>query len=141
LWKAFMHGAPHAGIGRPMKAGKEEIMGLLAAVEAWVRRDHDAEWKNWEQRLETIWEAVRDIATMTRQVQQPGRSNVAPVLQITWDADAVGLTPDAVLKALSEGTPRIEATTHATGVQFVPYMMEEGEAALVAQRLREILIA
>ena len=138
LWQAFMHGAPHAGIGRPMKAGKEEIMGMLAAVEAWVRRDHDAEWKTWEQRLETIWEAVRDIPTMTRQIHQPGRSNVAPVLQMGWDADALGLTPDAVLKALSEGTPRVEASAHATGVQFVPYMMEEGEADLLAQRLREI---
>ncbi|MBT5876179.1 MAG: aminotransferase class V-fold PLP-dependent enzyme, partial [Candidatus Latescibacteria bacterium] len=48
LWDAYMNGAPHHSIGRPMKAGKEEIMGLLAAVEQWSKRDHAAEWSTWE---------------------------------------------------------------------------------------------
>ena len=36
LWAAFLNGAPHHALGRPMKSGKEEIMGLLAAIEAWI---------------------------------------------------------------------------------------------------------
>ena len=54
LEAAFRNGAPHHSLGRPMKAGKEEVMGLLAAVEMWVRRDHEAEWREWLRRLEVI---------------------------------------------------------------------------------------
>ena len=39
--------APNGGIGRPMKVGKEEYMGMLAAVEQWVKRDHVNEWEEW----------------------------------------------------------------------------------------------
>lgn len=139
LWTAFQHGAPHHSIGRPMKAGKEEVMGLLAAVERWVERNHEAEWSEWELRLETIWEAVAHVPSMTREIRQPGRSNVAPVLQIGWDAKTVELTPDEAQAALSDGEPRIEAFTHETGLQFMPYMMEPGEATVVADRLRQII--
>ncbi len=54
LETAFLHGAPHHSLGRPMKVGKEEIMGLLAAVEQWVERDHPAEWQEWEGWLDLI---------------------------------------------------------------------------------------
>ena len=139
LWTAYQHGAPHHSIGRPMKAGKEEIMALLAAVEMWVRRDHEAEWKTWEQRLDTIWEAVSQIPTTTRDTRVPRPSNVSPVLRVGWDAEAVGLTPEAAQQALSDGEPRIEVYTHETGVEFNACMMEEGEAELVARSLREML--
>ena len=58
LQAAFLNGAPHHSIGRPMKAGKEEVMGLLAAVEQWVARDHEAEWRLWERSLATVAAAV-----------------------------------------------------------------------------------
>ena len=139
LWAAFMNGAPHHSIGRPMKAGKEEVMGLLAAVEKWVQRDHDAEWKMWESWLDQIWKAVEHVPSITREVQMPGRSNVAPILKVGWDATTVELTPEQVQQALSDGEPRIEVFTHEAGVEFMPYMMEEGEAPLVAGRLAEVL--
>ena len=139
LWKAFLNGSPHHGLGRPQKASREEIMGLLAAVEMWVQRDHEAEWKTWEQWLDAIWQTVEHIPTITRDVRLPGRSNVAPILQIGWDADTVGLSPNEARQELNDGEPRIEVATHATGVEFMPFMMEEGEAAIVAERLLQIL--
>ena len=45
---AWINSAPHHAFGRSLKVGKEEIMGMLAAVEMWVKRDHDAEWKQWQ---------------------------------------------------------------------------------------------
>src|SRR5207245_5896880 len=84
LQAAFLNGAPHHALGRPMKAGKEEIMGLLAAVEQWVRRDHATEWQEWERRLEVIRAAVTRFPSVTTSIRQPGRSNVAPVLRIAW---------------------------------------------------------
>ncbi|MCH2663629.1 aminotransferase class V-fold PLP-dependent enzyme [bacterium] len=139
LWSAFLHGAPHHSIGRPMKAGKEEVMGLLAAVEMWVNRDHDAEWAEWESWLDEIWKAVDHIPTITREVQMPGRSNVAPILRVGWDETRLELKPEQAKRALSNGEPRIEVFAHETGVEFMPYMMEPGEAPLVARRLHEVL--
>ena len=78
LKAAFLNGCPHGSIGRPMKVGKEEIMGLLAAVEQWVVRDHQAEWKEWERRLSVITEAMSAFDTVEASTRQPGRSNVAP---------------------------------------------------------------
>ena len=78
LQAAYLNGAPHHTLGRPVKAGKEEIMGLVAAVEQWVLvRDHAAEWAEWERRLtvveEAFHEALSDLpegsATTRRTVQ------------------------------------------------------------------------
>jgi L-seryl-tRNA(Ser) seleniumtransferase len=137
LQAAFANGAPHHSLGRPMKAGKEEIMGLLAAVEQWTLRDHDAEWQEWEKRLRVIADAVDDIPTVTTSIREPGRSNVAPVLSIDWDADAVGRSAEDVRVGLSDGEPRIELFAHGGGVSVMPYMMEDGEERVVARRIRE----
>lgn len=138
LWAAFMNGAPHHSIARPMKAGKEEIMGLLAAVEQWVLRDHEAEWKEWEGYLQTVISAIGALPSMRTSIRQPGRSNVAPVLHMNWETSEIGIDPDEVVRLLSEGEPRVEMGG-GDGLSIMPYMMEPGEDAQVAARLREIL--
>ena len=141
LQAAFLNGAPHHALARPMKAGKEEIMGLLAAVEQWVARDHKTEWKEWERRLAVIAEAVKDIDSVTTGIREPGRSNVAPVLEINWDAEAVGMNGTEVADQLSAGDPRIELHSSEGGISIMPYMMEDGEDPIVAARIREVLSA
>ena len=138
LWAAFANGAPHHAIARPMKAGKEEIMGLLAAVEQWVARDHEVEWNAWEGYLQTIIDAVAPFPSIRTTIRQPGRSNVAPVLHLDWDTSEIGIDPDEVVHVLSKGDPRIEMGG-GRGLSIMPYMMEPGEDALVAARLGEIL--
>ena len=139
LQAAFLNGAPHHALARPMKAGKEEIMGLLAAVEQWVARDHKAEWTEWERRLAVITEAVKDVDTVTTSIREPGRSNVAPVLGINWDAETVGINGTEVADQLTAGEPRIELNGNADGISIMPYMMEDGEDKIVADRLGTIL--
>ena len=139
LQAAFLNGAPHHALARPMKAGKEEIMGLLAAVEQWIKRDHKAEWKDWERRLGVITDAVKDFDSVTTTIRQRGRSNVAPVLQINWDVERVGLSGTEVASQLSAGEPRIELNGNANGISIMPYMMEEGEDKIVADQLGAIL--
>ena len=124
-----------------MKVGKEEIMGLLAAVEQWVLRDHDAEWKEWERRLEVIANAVTRFESVTTTIKQPGRSNVAPVLSIDWREEFMGISSEEVCRQLSQDQPRIETSAHTTGISIMPYMMEDGEAEIVAERLVEIFTA
>ena len=81
LQAAYLNGAPHHTLGRPVKAGKEEIMGLVAAVEQWVLvRDHAAEWAEWERRLDVIesavLEAVADLPSGTVSTRRTVQSEV-----------------------------------------------------------------
>lgn len=141
LKAAFLNGAPHHSLGRPMKVGKEEIMGLLTAVEMWVRRDHQAEWREWERRLDYIAQRLRSIPSLKTSVRLPGRSNVAPVLEVVWDVQVLGITGERVRRLLSEGEPRIELFASESGVSVVPSMMEPEEEILVAERLWEVLVS
>jgi len=140
LWAAFMNAAPHHGVARPMKAGKEEIMGLLAAVEAWVNgRDHEAEWRAWEGYLETIRAAVAHLPSLKTTVQQPGLANHSPSMRITWDAAVLRCTPKQAYDALFYGEPPVVMHQTNDGLMVMPYMMEKGDAEIAAKRLHEVL--
>ncbi|MBI3697827.1 MAG: hypothetical protein HY238_23720, partial [Acidobacteria bacterium] len=148
LQAAWLNSAPHHAFGRSLKVGKEEIMGMLAAVETWVKRDHDAEWKTWESWLNHIAEKVGTVPTVRTQVLQPeGLSNRAPRLRIAWDAARVGLTGEEVEKLLYEGEPRIVLGGSSGGrrgngessVTIMPYMMMPGDDKIAAARLHQVL--
>lgn len=143
LWAAWLNSAPHHALGRSMKVGKEEIMGLLAAVEMWVKhRDHKAEWKEWESWLQEISSEIAQVPTVKTEVVAPGRSNVAPTLSIHWDSQQVKLTGAELKQQLNEGSPRIWVPlAREGGISIQPYMMQPGEAPLVARRLKELLSA
>ncbi len=115
-------------------------MGLLAAVEAWVLgRDHDAEWRAWEACLECIRGALADLPSLATAVEQPGVANVTPTLRITWDPAALGITPADAHRQIETGNPPIALHLVADGLLVNPYMMEAGEEAIAATRLREVL--
>lgn len=139
LQAAFANGSPHGSLGRPMKAGKEEIMGLLAAVEQWLQRDHVAEWSEWNRRIQVITQAVTPFDSVTTSIQTPKPSNVAPHLSIAWDAEKLVVSPTEAKQQLSAGEPRIEISGGKDSLTLNPYMMEEGEETIVAQRLVEVL--
>jgi seryl-tRNA(Sec) selenium transferase len=148
LQAAFLNSAPHHSFGRSMKVGKEEIMGMLAAVEAWVKRDHKAEWEQWESWLEHIAARVRRIEGVETEVLYPeSLSNHAPRLRISWDGTKLGIWGQAVEKLLLDGDPRI-VLAGSTGtardparssVTIMPYMMSPGEEQIVAERLHAVL--
>jgi L-seryl-tRNA(Ser) seleniumtransferase len=141
LQAAFLNGAPHHGLARPMKACKEEIMGIMAAVEQWVLRDHQAEWKEWERRLQVVADTVEKYPSVQTSVRQPGRSNVAPVLSIEWEVQSLGISGTEVARQLSAGEPRIEVFNSERGFSVMPYMMQDGDEQIVVRRLDEILSA
>jgi L-seryl-tRNA(Ser) seleniumtransferase len=132
-----------------MKAGTEEILGMLAAVEMWVKRDHKAEWAQWEAWLGEIASAVTAVPGVKAEVLQPNSlSNNAPQLRIFWDGEVLGVCGKTVEKMLLDGEPRIivgGAMGHRrTGVKqsslmIMPYMMMPGDAAIVAERIAAIL--
>jgi L-seryl-tRNA(Ser) seleniumtransferase len=126
-------------------------MGMLAAVEMWVKRDHQAEWKQWESWLDHIATSVKRVNGVTTKVNQPneGLSNRTPSLQITWDSAKLGITGQEVNKLVLDTEPRIvlagangargggNGTT--SSVSVVPYQMSPGDEKVVADRLYAIL--
>ena len=146
---SWVHSAPHHGFARAMKVGKEEAMGMLAAVEAWVKRDHDAEWKQWMANLDHIARRVQAIPGVTTSVNEPtGLSNRTPSLRIWWQRDRVGLSGDEVSRTLFDTEPRIAMPVARnaqdptlTGVSVTAYMMSPGDERIIADRLHAILSA
>ncbi|MEO7272630.1 MAG: aminotransferase class V-fold PLP-dependent enzyme [Vicinamibacterales bacterium] len=143
---AWVHSAPHHGVTRALKVGKEDAIGMLMAVEMWVKRDHDAEWKRWNGWLDHIAQRVATIAGVTTTVAQPnGLSNRTPSLRIVWERQKLGISGEAVVKLLFDGAPRITVDPARggqpaqTGVAVTPYMMAAGDEKVIADRLVAIL--
>jgi seryl-tRNA(Sec) selenium transferase len=149
---AWVHSAPHHGFARALKVGKEDAIGMLMAVEMWVKRDHDAEWKRWIGWLEHIAQRVSTVDGVTTSISQPnGLSNRTPSLRVLWEQQRLGLSGEAAARILLEGNPRIVvpaarggargggAQPGMTGVSVTPYMMAAGEERIVADRLHALL--
>jgi len=146
LMAAWQASAPHHGPGRDDKVGKEEILGLLAAVEAWIARDHAAEWQTWLSWLDTIAQAVAGIPSVETHVEQPGGlSNRAPTLVIGWDPAALQLTGEEVAEDCARHRPRIAVgageARGKTCIRIAPNQMRPGDAEVVAARVQGILTA
>lgn len=151
LKAAWMASAPHHGHGRNMKVGKEEAVGMLAAVEMWMKRDHQAEWNTWMSWMRTIGERATSVAGVTTQIRETKElSNHCPVLSISWDAAKLGITGREVADILSKTEPRIALNARGgrgprggneTGVSITSYMMQPGEDKIVGDRIREVLTA
>ena len=146
---AWVHSAPHHGYSRSMKVGKEEAIGMLMAVEMWMKRDHDAEWKRWTSWLDSVARRVSTIEGVTTNVVPPrGLSNRMPSLRVLWDRQRLGLAGDAVVKTLFDTDPRVgvfpargDSEPALTGVSVHPYMMAPGDEKVVGDRLYAILSA
>jgi L-seryl-tRNA(Ser) seleniumtransferase len=127
-------------IGRTNKVGKEEIVGLWAALEHFLRQDPAALWKEWEGRCAAIAAPASKVPGVKTEIFVPLINNAVPHLKVTWDAKALGLGPNDVVKGLREGEPRIEVrATLPDGLEFGVWMLEAGEAEIVGRRLAEVL--
>ena len=143
---AYENSAPHNRFARIAKVGKEEIVGLLTAVEIYLReRDHEAERKEHHAMLERVARRLEGLDTVTTEYATNDDYSHSPRLTVQWDEKALGLSLDQVMKALEEGEPGIIATDMTEyvpawkGVGIFPYNLQPGEEMIVAERLREIL--
>ncbi len=143
---AWVHSAPHHGYSRGFKVGKEEAIGMLTAVEMWMKRDHKAEWDKWMARVDHVAKRMASIPGVETEVRQPnGLSNKTPSLTIRWDRAKLGVTGAAVSQHLFTTEPRIALPTgrgrdrDREAVSFVPYMLHDGEEKIVADRLHATL--
>jgi L-seryl-tRNA(Ser) seleniumtransferase len=149
LKAAWINCSPHHTFGRPMKVGKEEIVGMLVAVEAWTRRDRDAEMREQSRWLEGVARSVRSVKGVTAEVRPANPkdlSNRGPRLHISWDPDTLGVTAGEIERLLYETEPRIDMGMSNYGrepaagrLTIAAQMMMPGEAKVVAERLRAAL--
>lgn len=140
LMSAWQASSPHHGPGRDDKVGKEEMLGMLAAVEAWTTRDHKAEWNTWLSWLDEISVKVLKIKGITTEVEQPkGLSNLAPRLVIKWDPNTLNITGEEVAEEVARNKPRIAIGAGSrdglTSINITPSQMRPGNAKTVADRL------
>jgi L-seryl-tRNA(Ser) seleniumtransferase len=141
---AWLNSSPHHSFGRSMKVGKEEIMGMLAAIEVWAN-DHDYDPKRdyaiWEEWLRGIANAVERVDGVTTRMLPPAGASPFPVMEVAWDKERIGLTAGEVGRQLVDGEPRIMSHAEGPGNSFIvrPVAMQPGDYRLVASRLAEVL--
>ncbi len=135
------HGCPNPNVGRPMKVGKEELAGVLAAVERYVNLD-PAVLEQYSEATVTSWcDALSGIDGVTAQRSFPNEAcQPLPRCHIIIDTEQLGLSSNDVMEQLRTGTPAIiVASDGDTGIFVNPMTLEAGEDQIVQQRLVEIL--
>ncbi len=139
---ALLNNNPHEdAIGRPCKVGKEEIAGMLAAVERYLQIDHDAEWRDWERRLDAMAAVLDSIPGVTTGRFVPDVANHVPHLYVRWDERKLGISREQCGKELQDGEPSIEVLVdqYPQGLALTPFMMKPEEDQIVVERIKTIL--
>lgn len=138
---ARLSAPPRSGIARGQKVNKEEIIGMYAALDRYVKLDHAKEWKEWEQKIGLIDAAVKKVKGVKTEVIVPPVANHTPSLKITWDPNVTKLTSEALGKQLRTRSPSIEIVSweEKDSVKVTVFMLKAGEDEIVAKRLREEL--
>jgi len=139
-------------VGRGMKVAKEEIVGLVAAVDCFLKQDDAAIEAECRQRADRIAKHLSAIPTVQTQIFIPEVANHVPHLLITYDQNRIKITGTEVMQKMREGKPRIELNPStggapaSAGLQGGPntivvgvWMLQSGEDIVVAKRLRDVL--
>jgi len=127
-------------IGRPCKVGKEEMLGLLAALEEYVHRDHEADMRLWRGFMESIAKDLRGISTVTTEVYVPGPGeHPVPYLRVRWNESQLNLKYADCAQQLRDGEPSIEVNADSDGLNLASYNMYPDEERIVGLRLRGLL--
>ena len=124
-------------IGRTSKVGKEEMVGLLVALEEYLQRDHEADMRQWRGYVESIASDLRGISTVTTEVYVPGPgAHPIPYLRVKWDQNQLNLKYAECAQQLRDGDPSIEVNAGGDGLNLASYNLYPGEERIVGLRLR-----
>ena len=137
---ARLNASPNGNtVGRGMKVNKEEIVGMLAALELYLKKDHARERQDFDKRAETIRSSAAAVSGVKAEVFVPEVANHVPHVRISWDGKS--LTPAAVVTAMRDGEPSIAIRSEGPVLVIGVWMMRPGEDKIVAKRLRQVLEA
>jgi L-seryl-tRNA(Ser) seleniumtransferase len=162
---ALMNSNPREGaVCRPMKVGKEEVIGCLTALETWLKVDEKKLYSEWNARIDRIRKLVDTVPGVTTAVYVPEDGNRYPTLKVSWDQQAWGYSLNDCVAELRAGNPVIEVlgtdnpslvTAVREGnpnptakerkqpdhIELVSMTIKPGEEIIVGQRLRAVLTA
>jgi L-seryl-tRNA(Ser) seleniumtransferase len=137
---AAQNNNPNQAVGRGMKVAKEQIVGMVAAVDWVLEQNDDAMQKEWTRRGDVVWRAVKDLPGASHTFVTEAIANHAPILMFTYDADAVGIKPVEVAAKLRAQSPSIEtASARGNTLGISTWMLLPGEEFIVARELRKVL--
>jgi len=134
---ALLNNSPHEDtLGRGQKVGKEEIIGMVKALELYLAEDHDALAREWQQRLNTVSKQVSTVPGVSTAFFTPDIANHVPHMQITWDPK-IALTAPQAAKILRNGSPAIAVGggEGRPGLAISTFMLQPGEELVVADQL------
>jgi len=152
---ARLNNSPNSNaVGRGLKVAKEEIVGMVAAVDWFLKQDDAAMEGEFRKRAQKIADSVAKVPTVQTKIFLPPVANHVPHLVINYDAAKVRTSGLEVMQKLREGRPRIELNPAtgggpaSAGLPSSPdtivvgvWMLQPGEDAIVGRRLREVLQA
>jgi uncharacterized pyridoxal phosphate-dependent enzyme len=138
---ALLNNSPHEDtLGRSQKVGKEEILGMIKALEIYIKEDHDALAREWQSRLEGISRELTKIPGVSTEFFTPDIANHVPHMHIAWDS-RVAVEPKQVSKMLRDSKPSIVigGGEGRPGLSMCSFMLQPGEDKIVAEQLSRIL--
>ena len=123
-----------------MKVNKEEMLGMMVALELYVKRDHEADWREWERWVKQIRDSVSTIRGVHTEMFVPEIHYRVPHVRIRWEENVVRLTVRDVIKQLREGDPSIEVRPNTNeGLELGVWLLQPGETEIVARQVRRVL--
>jgi L-seryl-tRNA(Ser) seleniumtransferase len=141
---ALLNNSPHEDtLGRSQKVGKEEIVGMVKALELYLNDDHEALAKEWQSRLESIAQQLAKVPGVKTTLFTPDIANHVPHLQITWDSARIPASARDLAQALRKSKPSIVIGAGAgeeqrSGLVMNSFMLQPGEHDVVAEQLQRV---
>src|SRR5580700_9786174 len=158
---ALLNSSPREGaVCRPMKVGKEEVIGCLTALETWLNLDEKKLYAEWNSRIDRIRKLVETVPGVKTDTYVPDDGNRYPTLKISWDQQAwrysisdcvqelragdpvievLGADNPSLVRAVREGQPNRKEHKGPDHIELVSMTIKPGEEIIVGQRLRAIL--
>ena len=136
---AMLNNSPHEDtLGRASKVGKEEIVGMVKALECFLNEDHAALDREWWHRLDYVSGEITRIPGVTTSFDVPDIANHVPHMSIFWDPRKIALSPRDASKALRDSKPSIVLGSSEHGLGLNSFMLKPGEEKIVAARLVQL---
>ncbi len=136
---ALLNNSPNEDtLGRGQKVGKEEIVGMVKALELYLHEDHEALAQEWWKRLDMISKQITTVDGVSTAYFVPDIANHVPSMQINWDPRRISLAPRDVYDALRKSKPSIVLGRTEIGLEMNSFMLQPGEDKIIADQLVQI---
>lgn len=130
-------------IGRSCKVNKEEMVGMMVALESFLKEDYASIYRGWERTAESMKTAVMKVRGVKAEIFVPEIANQCPHVRVRWDSARYPVEATAVLQKLRDGEPSIELVPSpyiAGTLEIASWMLQTGEAETITRRIRETLM-